>query len=117
MYDQRTENASLDASERRSYSHNINLSRDSYETTQMLGCKFAKLCMNQEGGVEVPAWCFCRVGNLRNDSSNGNEYTYHGLVSNSTTGGNPAKSHNRAGLYVTDDSARNRASLRNDEEL
>lgn len=53
----------------------------------------------------------------RNDTSDGNENTHDGLVANRPAGGHPAQGDDGARLDVADHSARDRARLRNDEEL
>ena len=55
--------------------------------------------------------------NLRDNSSNGHNYTNYRFISNSTSGCEPAKGYNRARFNVSYNCTRNRSCLCNDKEL
>lgn len=57
------------------------------------------------------------VINLRDNAAEGNEDTENRLVTDGTARSHPSQGNDRAGLDMTDDSAGNRASLSDDEEL
>jgi hypothetical protein len=54
---------------------------------------------------------------LHYDSTDSNEDSNYGFVSDCSSRCDPAQSYNRACLHMTNDSARNWASLGNNEEL